>query len=608
MKKKILWLVVSGLMVVALMLASCAPATPVTEKPSTPTTGKPTAEKPAPQEEEEIVAKGPEMVRNALGKMVEKPKYGGVYIEGRSVDQIHFDEASLYIHTAHSLKLTNEDLLMGDWAKGPAGTGDVSWLYHWPVPEKYRAGCLAESWEIDGDTAVFHIRQGVHWQNKPPVNGRELTAEDVVYSLKRVWTIASSYTRGAYLWETHIESMTAPDKYTFVLKCKPGKLGLVWAMLTDHHRIVPHEVYPENEPMKDWEKMLGTGTFMVVDYVASSSMTFVRNPNYWGRDPVHPDNQLPYLDGIKWLIIPDVSTRMAALRTGKIDWLSGVEWEEAGNLKKTNPELKYLKWFSGSMTTIFWQLDRAPYSDIRVRRALAMAIDNQAIADEFYGGEAVILGCPIPPIPEFSELYIPLDKMATETREMYEYHPDKAKQLLADAGYPNGFKTEVVCYQVHVDILSIVQDYWAKIGVDMEIDVKEYGVWASMGLGVNKTYEHMFTYVFTSTGPFRFYTETPGKTPNISGTDDPKINEAFAQITEAWSDYEKQVEIYQGLLPHTLSMHFQQQLPTPLIYTFWQPWVKGYQGEYAVGYANQNDQPKYLWYDQDLKEELTGKR
>ena len=594
MKRKIVWLLVSCLMVAALVLASCGEAVEEEEELAPPPEEEEVA--PPPEEEEEVVP------------VVVGPRYGGVYIEGRGVDQVHFDEASLYIHTCHSLKLTNEDLLMGDWAKGPAGTNEASWLYHAPVPTHLIAGCLAESWEFpEPDTCIFHIRKGVHWHDKPPVNGRELTADDVVHSLKRVWTIPSSYTTNAYKWETHIESMTAPDKYTFVLKCLPGKLGLVFPMLTDHHRIVPPELYPEDKPMKEWENTCGTGPFMLVDYVSGSSATFERHPNYWGTDPLHPENQLPYLDGVKWLIVPDVSTQLAALRTGKIDSLI-VGWEEAGQLIESNPELEYLRWFSGSMNTMFWKLDTPPYNDLRVRQALAMAIDNQAIADEYYGGDAEILGFPIPPIAEWKDVYIPVDKLAEETREQYEYHPDKAKQLLAEAGYPDGFKTEVICYAAQVDLLSIVKAYWADIGVDLEINVKEYGVWSSMGLGVKKTFEHMFMYIVTSTGPFRFYHETPGKTPNISGIDDPKVNEAFAAITAAWPDDAKQREIYRELLPHTLAMNYQLQLPTGHLYTFWQPWVKGYHGEYAVGYANQSGFPTYIWIDQDLKEEMTGRR
>jgi len=597
MKKKILWLVVSCLMVSALVLASCGPAEEEEEEVTPPPVEEEEEEVTPPEEEEEP-------------PMPTGPRYGGVYIEGRVVDDQHFDEASLYIHTASNLKLTNEDLLTGDWAKGPAGTNEATWLYHAPVPRNLIAGSIAESFEFpEPDTCIFHIRQGIYWHDKPPVNGRELTAADVVHSLKRVMHIPSSYTSFGYPWDIFIDSMTAPDKYTFVLDCKPGKLGLFFPMITDHHRIVPPEVYPEDATMKDWEKTLGTGPFMLIDYVRGSSMTYERNPNYWRHDPIHPENQLPYIDGVKWLIIPDTSTRVAGLRTHKIDWLQ-LGWEDATSIIESNPELKYLKWFGGSINTIAGRLDSPPFDNIKVRHALSMAINNQEIADELYGGQAEILGYPIPPVAEWAHVYIPVDQLPEETRQLYEYHPDKARELLAEAGYPNGFKVNIITWPspTFMDLLPIVQSYWADIGVELDIEVKEYGVYASMGLGVKKSFTELYMSYVTATGPFRFYHDTPGKTPNYSLIDDPVINQSFTDITAAWPDFDKQSEIFSELLPHMLYQNYYIQLPASYTYTFWTPWIMNYHGEFAVGYANHNEYPKYIWIDQDLKEKMTGKK
>ena len=112
-------------------------------------------------------------------------------------------------------------------------------------------------------------------------------------------------------------------------------------------KIVPHEVVDEYGNLRDWRNSCGTGPFMLVDYIKGSSWTVERNPNYWGNDPIHPENKLPYLDSVKCLIIPDTSTMMAALRTAKIDQLE-VGWEEAGSLMKSNPELQRVKQLRGS--------------------------------------------------------------------------------------------------------------------------------------------------------------------------------------------------------------------------------------------------------------------
>jgi len=107
---------------------------------------------------------------------------------------LNFDEASQYIHTAQTLNLTNEELVQGNWMRGPSGTGEASFFYHVMPGPGIVTGCLAESWEMpDATTQVFHIRKGVHFHNKPPTNGRELTADDIVYSLKRLWETPTEF-------------------------------------------------------------------------------------------------------------------------------------------------------------------------------------------------------------------------------------------------------------------------------------------------------------------------------------------------------------------------------------------------------------------------------
>jgi peptide/nickel transport system substrate-binding protein len=103
----------------------------------------------------------------------------------------------------------------------------------------------------------------------------------------------------------------------------------------------PPETVAKYGDMKDWQNAVGTGPFMLTDYVSGSSITFARNPDYWMKDPLHPQNQLPYVDGVKLLIIPDTSTALSALRTGKLDVMEAVVWDDTVSLKKTSPDLQY---------------------------------------------------------------------------------------------------------------------------------------------------------------------------------------------------------------------------------------------------------------------------
>ena len=129
---------------------------------------------------------------------------------------------------------------------------------------------------------------------------------------------------------------------------------------------------------------------MLTDYVPGSTLTYEKNPNYWQFDPIHPKNRLPYLDMVKQLIITDASTQTAALRTGKIDvssWTS-LTLDDALLLMKQRPEMKYRP-INGADNQLYFRLDKEelPFTDLKVRQALTLAINQQEIIDEYYNGQ-----------------------------------------------------------------------------------------------------------------------------------------------------------------------------------------------------------------------------
>ena len=127
--------------------------------------------------------------------------------------------------------------------------------------------------------------------------------------------------------------------------------------------------------LNDWHHAIGTGPFILTDFVSGSSATLVKNPNYWGYDERYPQNQLPYVDTLKFLIIPDNATALAAMRTGKIDVMDGMSLQDAQSMKKTNPEILQIPIPGTDATSIDPRNDKAPFNDIRVREAMQMAID-----------------------------------------------------------------------------------------------------------------------------------------------------------------------------------------------------------------------------------------
>ena len=611
MRKRILWLLVSGLLVLALVLVSCGPA--VTEEEEEEEVVTEEEEEIVGEEEEEEEEEGPEMVKVSLTRTdgttmerwVETPKYGGTFNMVWSGSATLFDDALGHPYRAYTTMLTHDVPLQGDWGSGAAGTGEVSFMYMvWPEVAYVRGG-VVESWEMpDENTLVFHLRQGVHFHDKPPTNGREMTADDVAFSLNRLWTLPTSI----YLGNPYIESIEATDKYTVTIKIEPGRLGVIYRYATQYPKIMPRDAIEEFGDMGKWQNAIGTGPFTLTDHVDGSSSTLTRNPNYWDYDPVHPQNQLPYLDTVKYLIITDLSTRLAAMRTAKIDWITGVGWEDAPSLMETSSTMQYAKYGVTNPPAIFWRVDmpELPFYDVKVRQALFMAIDHETIARDYYGGQAEIYTHPAVDIPEFSAFYVGPEDYSEVVGKMYGYHPDEAKRLLAEAGYPDGFKASIVCVATQVDLLSIVKNYWEQVGVELTFEVKETAAYTS--LSSKKEYDLLMGSA-QSSNPEMMSRDRIGNIDNYSMIADPLIEEAYAGVTANFFDTAKKAEIYRGIFPRMLEQAYYLVLPGGVSYSFWWPWVKNYNGERYVGtWAKLYNFPQWIWIDQDLKEEMTGKR
>jgi peptide/nickel transport system substrate-binding protein len=457
---------------------------------------------------------------------------------------------------------------------------------------------------------IFHIREGIHWQDKPPVNGRELTADDVVFSLNRQCTLPTAYMKRTYPEAAASMKVSAPDEHTVMIKCDSQYFGDIITMI-DYMEIYPKEAVEQFGDMNDWKNSIGTGPFILSDYVPGSLITFDRNPNYWETDPVGPGegNQLPYVDGVKLYIIPDESTAIAAFRTGKVDVIT-VDWELAQEFLNT-PELKHVRYFDDyGQAAIYMRTDKkdSPFADKRVRQALYLAIDNKQIADQYYGGNAELLKWPIMYFKEYAGAYVPLEDLPESVQELYGYNPEKAKQLLTDAGYHDGFKASIICYnqRAYTDVLTMVKAMWAKVGVDVEIVPKD---WASFtGILVRRAYDDMLFGYYSGIGTcFKGTNYTGTGMYNGSYIDDPVLNKAREDMLTAYPDEAKADQVHRELMPYLLDQVYVITLPAGPQYRFWWPWVKNYSGEASMGYYNLYNYSKYVWIDQELKESILGK-
>jgi len=326
------------------------------------------------------------------------------------------------------------------------------------------------------------------------------------------------------------------------------------------------------------------------------------------KDPLHPEITLPYVDKVNMLIIPDASTRQAALRVGKTAMLGELNWEDKDSLLKTNPELK---WVGGTynkgapLVGMRTDMTDLPFQYQIVRRALAMGIDRQSIVNDLYAGNADIFTFPILPVKEFQDMFTPLDELSESIQELYEYNPEKAKQLLAEAGYPNGFKTTIACTGANADMASLLKAYWEKIGVDLELKVREPG--AHMGL--KSTHGGMYYGGYPGDDPQVMFPFVTDRNENTSIISDPYIDDIFHSKLEKYGylEWDNLAQTLKELTPYILEQCWYIDLPAAHSFTFWQPWLKGYQGETEVGMRNGYAWTKFVWLDQELKKEMTGR-
>jgi peptide/nickel transport system substrate-binding protein len=508
------------------------------------------------------------------------------------------------------MQLTSNELMQGNYQIGPHGTSDVDWLAGFAARYEVMAGELAESWDLpDSETIIYNLKKGVRYHNKPPVNGRELIAEDVVYWMEKQFETPGLWQNIAYTPDRHPISYRAIDKYTVEIKIPAKDQGILLLEIGDNAYTAPPELWTEYGGIgSDWEKYVGTGPFILTEYVADSYAIYTKNTDYFEYDPVLVDYRLPYADIYKELIITDPSTRLASFRTGKVDYINALEHDDAHLLINQLPDVKYVKYINACMAAniVAGRIDAPPFDDIRVRQAMNLAINQQEILDDYYSGDGELGQWPYPAVKIFEPYYTPLNDMPEEVKMLFEYDPEQAKELLTDAGYPDGFKTTCITQNTPaaIDYLSLIQAYLADIGIDMTIDPIESGAFNSVRIGKNQKAGDMMNGVGIMS-PDQPLAVKPGTAENYAWVDDPYYDELF-EVTSRdiitnpnnFQQYVKEANI------HQLASAWGIWKPMPYLYNLWWPWVKEYHGVVMNGWANQYDWNKLVWIDQDLKKTM----
>jgi peptide/nickel transport system substrate-binding protein len=336
--------------------------------------------------------------------------------------------------------------------------GQTVWdtlLYRDPVTHDYK-GQLAKSWkQVDDRTLEFQLRQGVKFHN-----GEYFDADSVVYTLNYVADPANkAVTQENVRWIQKVEKV---DKYTVrVVSKEPFPAAKDYLATT--LPIYPAKYYKEVGPKGMNAKPVGSGPYKVVEYVPGKSITLARFDGYF-KDSPRPQ---PRISKVHVRFIPDRQTQMAEMLAGSEDFIMHVPKDQAEKLK-TVPTLQVVS--GNTMRIVFLQMntrDNTPapqLKDPRVRKAIAHAIDRDAIIKNIVGGDAQ----PLYTICTPSQV-----GCTHEGATIYKYDPALSRKLLAEAGFPNGFEIPIHAYRERDQTEAII-NYLQAVGIKAKLNFMQY--------------------------------------------------------------------------------------------------------------------------------------
>ena len=536
----------------------------------------------------------------------EAPKPGGsleigtVYV---TLSALSWDLADWNWKQNHDTGQFYEQLFAADLSKSKRLGGKHPFYADAWLPSDAIRGELAESWEWKENPLRLEIklRKGVMFPEKPGVmQARELVADDVVFSFTR---LDKSPKKIAGYFD-HLEKVEAVDKHTVLMTFKEYNAEWDYRFGWGYYSgIMPKEV--ADAGAGNWKNLNGTGPFMLQDFVQGNSNTYVKNPNYWGSDTIGGEKvKLPLVDKVVFRTIKDEATFLTALRTGKLDILESIRWSAVEELKKSAPQLQWSKWLSMSGQFIAMRVDTKPFDDIRVRRALNMAVNKQEIVKEYYGGNAELFA--YPQHPDYLGYFEPLESMPASIKELFTYDPEKAKKLLAEAGVPKGFTFKVQvcsCQPDHTDLLPLIAAYFEQVGVKIEIQPMEYGAFLSAMTSKTNAAGYLMNNGHTNPTTTIRKSFVKGQVWNPSQYNDPEYDKKMAAVYLERDEGKRQAMLKE-MTREILDKAPYVWLPTPYIFTAWWPWVKNYGGELRAGAVRPGPIYARIWVDQALKKKM----
>lgn len=379
------------------------------------------------------------------------PKSGGTLTSANAAHPDTLDPhktASIYTHGIVGMVYNK----LVTYPTGPDQYSDYS-----VVPD------LAHDWEVSEDQLeyTFHLRDDVKWQDVAPVNGRPFIADDVIATMERIQEIGHH----SYMLAS-VEKIENPDDHTIVFTLSGPSAAFLDYMANHFMWILPKEAVAGDIDLDN--TAVGTGPFILEKFDRNVETVYRKNPDYFIED-------LPYLDKVISKVIPDPAASIAAYRSGQIDIIGSLSPEDITGLEGQFDDQVQFDPLYFTNSRIFVNMEKDPFNDEKVRKAISMALNRQEIVEKIWGG-GVVAG----PIPShMGDWAIPVN----EREELQPYDPEGAKQLLSEAGYPDGFDTTVMTTEGYgpqfVRTAEWVLEDLRQIGINAELEIVEYATWFS---------------------------------------------------------------------------------------------------------------------------------
>ena len=555
------------------------------------------------------------------GKVHSAPEYGGMITFARQNDYSqrgvdHYGRG----HTGMTSPVI-EKVSKANWALDRS-------LFPWAggglTPTFALTGGLAESWEwTDDRTLVFNIRPGVKWHNRAPMNGRALTAGDVAFAYQRL--IGSKLagnefseadpspivgSLGAFPWE----SIAATDDSTLVMKFSSPAPFVSLEFILDYHYVGVQapEIIREKGGILDWrEDLIGTGPFIMTEWTFGENFAYEKNPDYWAMDLKYPDNPTPYIDTLRGLVIAEGATRQAGLRTAKIDYVGQPgttqmqNIDQILNLARTNPELVLYEWSNRSNNSFILNMSRPPFDDIKVRRAMQMALDLDTMTAAYFSGYA-----DTEPRGTLDKQWaksgyaVPYEEWPEEIKGYYAYNPEAAEALLDEAGLErgdDGYRFEVEFS--HFDRWPVAWSefavtYWDTIGVKINL------ITPAAAEHNAKIAAHNFDIVPTASSnrgnPISSMRRFYSKSSFNPTTAHPDFDAWWEQV-QVSTDPDEIRDLIKQMDYLTVEQSWLIWGSLSPLFNAAQPWIMGYAGEGMMGAGMPHAIFQWLWVDSELK-------